>query len=119
MKRRVKLHVMLLALRLVAAYVLAPGTQAISSGNGVSSGNVSQQPKTAPAALPKALNESLQSKGSPNYRLTNGLKILLFPDPTKQTITTEYDLPWSAPRLRIMARPAWPTCWSICFQGHA
>ena len=87
MKRRVKLRAMLLALTLVAAYTLAPGTHAISSSNALSHGNVSQQATTAAPALPKGVERVTSVEGITEYRLANGLKILLFPDPTKQTIT--------------------------------
>src|SRR5205807_10366902 len=63
------------------AYTLAPGTHAISSGN------FSQQATTAAPALPKGIERVTSVEGITEYRLANGLKILLFPDPTKQTIT--------------------------------
>jgi len=78
---------MLLALTLVAVYTLAPGTRAISAGNALSPRNISQQATTAAPALPRGVERVTSVEGITEYRLANGLKILLFPDPTKQTIT--------------------------------
>jgi zinc protease len=43
-------------------------------------------PATAPAPLP-APERGASVEGITEYRLANGLRVLLFPDPTKQTIT--------------------------------
>ena len=45
-----------------------------------------QQIASAPA-LPKGVERGASVEGITEYRLANGLKILLFPDQTKQTIT--------------------------------
>ena len=39
------------------------------------------------ASLPKGMEEITSVEGITQYRLSNGLTVLLFPDPTKQTIT--------------------------------
>ncbi|HSP07016.1 MAG TPA: pitrilysin family protein [Acidobacteriota bacterium] len=41
----------------------------------------------AAPALPKAIQRAASVEGITEYQLQNGLKLLLFPDPTKQTIT--------------------------------
>src|SRR4051812_23900588 len=50
-----------------------------------------KKPKAPPAALPvtaPAAPERVTSvEGITEYRLANGLRVLLFPDPSKQTIT--------------------------------
>ena len=46
----------------------------------------SQQTGAAPA-LPKGIERITSVEGITEYRLTNGLRVLLFPDQTKQTIT--------------------------------
>ena len=81
MKRKIKLHAMLLAFMLVGAYSLAPITQAISLGN------ATQQAATAAPALPNGIERITSVEGITEYRLQNGLRVLLFPDQTKQTIT--------------------------------
>lgn len=44
-------------------------------------------PQTTPAAPPKGIDRVTSVEGITEYRLANGLKVLLFPDMTKQTIT--------------------------------
>ena len=44
-------------------------------------------PNTSGASLPKGMEEITSVEGITQYRLSNGLTVLLFPDPTKQTIT--------------------------------
>ena len=39
------------------------------------------------AALPKGIERGASVEGITEYRLQNGLRVLLFPDPTKQTVT--------------------------------
>ncbi|HWP41989.1 MAG TPA: hypothetical protein VNO14_02050, partial [Blastocatellia bacterium] len=38
-------------------------------------------------ALPKGVERITSVEGITEYRLANGLRVLLFPDPSKQTIT--------------------------------
>src|SRR6476620_8044507 len=44
-------------------------------------------PNTPVASLPKGMEKITSVEGITQYRLSNGLTVLLFPDPTKQTIT--------------------------------
>ena len=46
-----------------------------------------QQAPPAAAALPPGVERVTSVEGITEYRLANGLKVLLFPDPTKETIT--------------------------------
>ena len=70
----------LLALALVTA--LSIGTAAGTAGT------ESRQQAPAAPALPGGVERVTSVEGITEYRLTsNGLKVLLFPDPTKQTIT--------------------------------
>ena len=51
-------------------------------------GAAQQAPQGAgAAALPPGVERVTSVEGITEYRLANGLKVLLFPDPTKQTIT--------------------------------
>ena len=45
-----------------------------------------QAQQSAPA-LPKGVTRVTSVEGITEYRLENGLRVLLFPDPSKQTIT--------------------------------
>ena len=70
--------------------------------------------KSAPAAsktsaVPGKPVKVTSVEGITEYRLPNGLQVLLFPDPTKPTITVNVTY-WSARASRATARPAWPTC---------
>src|SRR5260370_17330392 len=67
MKTTMKINCLLLAFALIAiASISAPA----------------QNP-----ALPKGVERVTSVEGITEYRLANGLRVLLFPDPTKQTIT--------------------------------
>jgi zinc protease len=44
-------------------------------------------PQAAPTALPKGVERVTSVEGITEYRLANGLQVLLFPDQSKQTIT--------------------------------
>ena len=47
----------------------------------------SAQPKPATVALPNGVTQGASVEGITEYNLKNGLKVLLFPDPSKATIT--------------------------------
>ena len=68
------------ALFCLTVFICAVPTPALGSG---------QAAPTAPTvALPKGVERVTSVEGITEYRLTsNGLKVLLFPDPTKETIT--------------------------------
>ena len=75
--------------RLLLASVLVA---AIASGASVArlialAAGAAQQSPTAANALPKGIERVTSVEGITEYRLANGLKVLLFPDLTKQTIT--------------------------------
>ena len=57
----------------------------VISGQSVVSGQGPQAP--AAADLPTGVERVTSVEGITEYRLANGLKVLLFPDPTKETIT--------------------------------
>jgi zinc protease len=58
----------------------------VAAPAGAGAGQAAQT--AAPAALPKGVERVTSVEGITEYRLTsNGLKVLLFPDPTKETIT--------------------------------
>lgn len=72
-----------LALTLVAVTILgAPITRLIALAAGVA-----QQPATTVNPLPKGIELVTSVEGITEYRLANGLRVLLFPDSSKQTIT--------------------------------
>jgi zinc protease len=48
---------------------------------------VAQNTTTAGSALPKGIERASSVEGITEYRLVNGLRVLMFPDQTKQTIT--------------------------------
>jgi hypothetical protein len=52
-------------------------------------------------------------EGITEYRLDNGLGLLLCPDSSVATITVMRSTTWARAR-RGWARRAWPTCWSTC-----
>jgi zinc protease len=67
-----------LALALVTAQTLGPSASAFA-----------QSPQSSSVALPRGVERVTSVEGINEYRLTsNGLRVLLFPDQTKQTITT-------------------------------
>jgi zinc protease len=77
----------LLALSLVAANVLAvPAVRAVAAAPPAS---VQQTASAAPSvALPRGVERVTSVEGITEYRLaSNGMRVLLFPDQTKQTIT--------------------------------
>jgi len=45
------------------------------------------RPQQSPSALPKSVERVTSVEGFTEYRLANGLRILLFPDQSKQTVT--------------------------------
>ena len=61
------------------------------------------------AALPAGVTQGPTVEGITEYRLANGLTVLLFPDASKPTTTVNVTYR-SAPRTRTTARPAWRTC---------
>ncbi|MFZ4627451.1 MAG: M16 family metallopeptidase, partial [Blastocatellia bacterium] len=54
---------------------------------GAAGGVLQAQAPAAQTALPKGVERGASVEGITEYRLPNGLRVLLFPDPTKQTIT--------------------------------
>lgn len=77
--RRKTLQCLLLALVLVAVATSAPVARVIALADGA--------PQQSAVALPKGIERVTSVEGITEYRLANGLRILLFPDQTKQTIT--------------------------------
>ncbi|HEV2885004.1 MAG TPA: pitrilysin family protein [Pyrinomonadaceae bacterium] len=76
------------ALRLLLAFVLV-AANALPTVNTVAFAvveNSAQQPAPA-TALPKGIERVTSVEGITEYRLANGLRVLMFPDQTKQTIT--------------------------------
>ena len=71
----------LLVLALVAANVLPSATYLAAAQP------TSTQQATAAPALPKGIERVTSVEGITEYRLANGLRVLMFPDQTKQTIT--------------------------------
>ena len=73
-------------LRALAALALVVQAAAASAAP---SGTQAPQPPQAAAApaLPRGVERVTSVEGIMEYRLPNGLKVLLFPDPTKETIT--------------------------------
>ena len=77
-----------LLLTLAAAACAAAGPAA----TGAAAPEPAHAPVAAPTAPPPAPKPALPEKvtsvdGITEYRLANGLRVLLFPDPTKQTVT--------------------------------
>jgi zinc protease len=58
------------------------------------------------AALPAGVSQVVAVEGITEYRLPNGLQVLLVPDDAKPTTTG-----W-ARAMRAMVRPAWRICWN-------
>ncbi len=67
-----------LALLFAGALVFAPHARVVAQ--------TTSQPSAA-AALPAGVERVTSVEGITEYRLRNGLRVLLFPDPSKQTIT--------------------------------
>ncbi len=74
---------------------------------------LSASARAADAAQPAGAQKVTTVEGITEYRLANGLRVLLFPGPSKQTITV--NITYSSARgTRATAKPAWRTCWSTC-----
>jgi zinc protease len=82
MKRQGKLRLVLALALLVANAFPALNTVAFAIVN-----NDAQQTATAAPQLPKGIERVTAVEGITEYRLANGLRVLMFPDQTKQTIT--------------------------------
>ena len=75
-----------------------------------------KKPKTPPAAVapPPAVSVTAPERvttveGITEYRLPNGLRVLLFPDPSKPTITV--NITYLVVRaMKATAKPAWRIC---------
>src|SRR5215510_4832627 len=65
---------------LAIALVISPAFDARSFGT-------TQSPPAATPALPRGVERITSVEGITEYRLSNGLRVLLFPDLSKQTIT--------------------------------
>ncbi len=79
---------MFLALLLVCALgSLAFESSLVSVVPGVKAQQAAQQAAAAAPALPKGIERVTSVEGITEYRLANGLRVLMFPDHTKQTIT--------------------------------
>ena len=79
-----------IALSVLLAQVLLPalGSAAEEGRPAAAEGAAaSGSPAGAPTALPKGLKAVTSVEGIDEYRLDNGLRVLLFPDPTKETVT--------------------------------
>ena len=63
----------------------------------------------SPAPLPAGVTRGPTVEGITEYRLDNGLRVILFPDPSKPTVTVNMTS-WSARATKATAKPAWPTC---------
>ncbi|MDQ5843743.1 MAG: insulinase family protein [Acidobacteriota bacterium] len=81
MKRQGKLRLVLALALLVANAFPALNTVAFAIVN-----NNTQQTAAAPQ-LPKGIERVTSVEGITEYRLANGLRVLMFPDQTKQTVT--------------------------------
>ena len=63
----------------------------------------------AQSSLPAGVTRGPTVEGITEYRLANGLRVILFPDPSKPTATVNITyLVGSA--MKAMAKPAWRTC---------
>jgi hypothetical protein len=58
--------------------------------------------------LPKGVTKVTSVEGITEYNLENGLKVLMFPDPSKPTVTVNVTYWWD-PVMKAMEKPAWPT----------
>ena len=81
MKSKGRTFRFLLAFVLVAANALPPATYLASAQP------TARQQATATPALPKGIERVTSVEGITEYRLANGLSVLMFPDQSKQTIT--------------------------------
>lgn len=73
--------------RLLLAFLLL-AANAFPTLNGVSFASINEpHQQTAAPALPKGIERVTSVEGITEYRLANGLRVLMFPDQTKQTIT--------------------------------
>src|SRR5688572_12972761 len=72
-----------------AALALAAGAapQAVATAPATQTATATAPQAAAAPALPKGVERVTSVEGITEYRLANGLKVLLFPDPTKETIT--------------------------------
>ena len=73
--------------RLLLAFVLVAANGFPASTHLVNGQPTSTQQATATPALPKGIERVTSVEGITEYRLANGLRVLMFPDQTKQTIT--------------------------------
>ena len=73
--------------RLLLAFVLVAANGFPASTHLVNAQPTSTQQATATPALPKGIERVTSVEGITEYRLANGLRVLMFPDQTKQTIT--------------------------------
>ena len=64
----------------------------------------------APAAAPGKPEKVTSVEGITEYRLANGLRVLLFPDPTKPTDHRQHHLPGRLAQRELRRDRAWPTC---------
>ena len=74
-------------LRLLLAIVLVAANGFPASTHLVNAQTTRTQQATAALALPKGIERVTSVEGITEYRLANGLRVLMFPDQTKQTIT--------------------------------
>jgi zinc protease len=66
---------------------LLPLLPAVAGGGGAPTGAAGQPAAAGAAPLPAGVERVASVEGITEYRLTNGLRVLLFPDPSRQTIT--------------------------------
>src|SRR5215207_1031598 len=84
----------LMVLALIAASALAASPATILAAQAAAQQPAAQQPaaqqpaaqQSAAPALPKGLERVATVEGITEYRLANGLRVLLFPDQSKQTV---------------------------------
>src|SRR5687767_5324338 len=74
-------------LRLLLAFVLVAANGFPALTHLAAAQPTSTQQATAAPALPKGFERVTSVEGITEYRLANGLRVLMFPDQTKQTIT--------------------------------
>ncbi len=72
--------------RLLLAFVLV-AANAFSGLSHLANAQATATPTAAAPALPKGIERVTSVEGITEYRLANGLRVLMFPDQTKQTIT--------------------------------
>src|SRR5688572_24698015 len=78
-----------------AALALAAGTapQAVATAPASQTATPPASQAAASPALPKGVERATSVEGITEYRLANGLNVLLSPDPTKETITVNVTYP--------------------------